>query len=87
MHDLQVVLRGTEQDIGFAIQELSKIDCDIETIRSNRCLVWKANPGFTIFRSASSKALNSGVSDDKNDNKSARSESTKSKHSVSNKSS
>eukprot|EP01034_Spumella_vulgaris_P036856 gene36856-45468_t len=77
IHDLKVVLRGTEEHVQFVIGQLrDSIDCDIQEIRYGGYHAWPADPRFKILGSATRKALKSDKSDDAFDNKSIRSKSS-----------
>ena len=77
VHDLKVVLRGTENDVQNVIRELGeKIVCDIQEIRYGRYHTWPSNPHFKILGSSSRRALKSNVSNDAYDNNSIRSKSS-----------
>jgi hypothetical protein len=71
-HDLKVVIRGTEADVQYVLQQIrdSMNDCDIEEIRFNLYHAWPNNPSFNICGSISINAIKSDKSDDKFDNKS-----------------
>lgn len=77
VHDLKVVIRGTEDHVQFVIGQLrDSIDCDFQEIRYGGYHAWPSDPRFKIIRSATRRALKSDVSDDAFDNKSIRSKSS-----------
>ena len=47
VHDLRVVIRGTEDHVVFVIERLrNSIDCDIQEIRFGSYHSWPSNPHF-----------------------------------------
>lgn len=77
VHDLKVVIRGTEDHVQYVIGQLcGSIDCDFQEIRYGRYHAWPRDPRFKILRSSTSRALKSDISDDAFDNKSTRSKSS-----------
>lgn len=79
VHDLKVVIRGTEDDVKIVLQTISNsipIECGVQQISLVPYIVWPHSPRFKILASTSAKALKSDLSGDDYDNKSNRSKSS-----------